>query len=872
MQKTAFKLLLLGIIIVGISACSRKKSTFLSRNYHELTTRYNVLYNGNIALEEGLQELEQGYLDNYWRILPVERMKTDEDRIPTDTAESNPKFKRAEDKAAKAIQKHGMLLGGNEENDMIDEAYMLLGKARYYDQRFIPALEAFNYILQFMPESDNVLQARVWRERTNMRLENYELALANLQQILNDSPDDLEQEDVALIESTLAQAYLYMENPDSAIVHINLAANLTKSREKEARYHFITGQLFAELGQRDSAYAHYDHIIDLHRKVPRKYYLNAFIEKIKLFDPEKDSLGSLDTLLTELAENRENRPWLDRIYYQRAVYFNENDSVDEALFYYNKSLRENSTDRYMVGRTYREMGDIYFDKAIYPTAGKYYDSALMDFKRRTPEYRLVKKKRDNLQDVIFFEGQAGRADSIFYVLSLSKPEQEAYYQKYIDSLKAKEERLRKQAELAELQAAQTKTATGQLQVQGAPGRNRAPQRASPGSFMGGLSDTRPPGNAGSQAASNFYFYNDRTVARGIQQFKRRWGERKLVDNWRLVSAKELTASIDSISEDELTEEVKEEFTTDFYLDQLPSGQAYLDSLRKERDIAYFQLGVLYKEKFKRNDLSEEKLTTLLDRNPPQRLELPALYNLYLIYDEENAFAKANKIKSRIISDFPDTRYALSLQNPDAEIAEDDSAPKAVYGRIYKDFEQQNYERVISEAEKYIAIFSGDPIVPKLHLLKAFAKGRLYGMEEYKKDLDYVALNFPTSDEGKKAAELVKEADGMMTSTGFKPEKNLDDFLTVYRFKAEGAARAFQESLVAALEENELPYPTRVERYGPSEYLVIISGLKSSLGATGVGEILKKESDIEKGFFAIARDNYAKAQLLKTLDLYLSRKN
>jgi hypothetical protein len=31
-------------------------------------------------------------------------------------------------------------------NYQIDEAY-LLGKARYYDQRFIPALDAFNYIL-----------------------------------------------------------------------------------------------------------------------------------------------------------------------------------------------------------------------------------------------------------------------------------------------------------------------------------------------------------------------------------------------------------------------------------------------------------------------------------------------------------------------------------------------------------------------------------------------------------------------------------------------------------------------------------------------------------------------------------------------------
>jgi hypothetical protein len=41
--------------------------------------------------------------------------------------------------------RHSMNIDGR--NFQIDEAYLLLGKARYYDQRFIPALDAFNYIL-----------------------------------------------------------------------------------------------------------------------------------------------------------------------------------------------------------------------------------------------------------------------------------------------------------------------------------------------------------------------------------------------------------------------------------------------------------------------------------------------------------------------------------------------------------------------------------------------------------------------------------------------------------------------------------------------------------------------------------------------------
>lgn len=41
----------LAAILVG--ACSTKKNTFLSRSVHSVGARYNVLYNGNVALEEG---------------------------------------------------------------------------------------------------------------------------------------------------------------------------------------------------------------------------------------------------------------------------------------------------------------------------------------------------------------------------------------------------------------------------------------------------------------------------------------------------------------------------------------------------------------------------------------------------------------------------------------------------------------------------------------------------------------------------------------------------------------------------------------------------------------------------------------------------
>ena len=68
----------------------------------------------------------------------------------------NQDFERAEEKAIKAVQKHGMNIKGREYNPQIDEAYFLLGEARYFDQRFVPALEAFNYILYKYPASDKI--------------------------------------------------------------------------------------------------------------------------------------------------------------------------------------------------------------------------------------------------------------------------------------------------------------------------------------------------------------------------------------------------------------------------------------------------------------------------------------------------------------------------------------------------------------------------------------------------------------------------------------------------------------------------------------------------------------------------------------------
>ena len=249
-MKLAFKIsLAFTVIVLTITSCSRKNDSFISRNFHAVTAEYNTLFNGYNALEQGRNSLNATYFDNYWAILPVERMQiTEEVILPGQSKNSD--FTKAEEKAVKAVQKHGMNIQGKEHNPQIDEAYLLLGKARYFDQRFIPALEAFNYILYKYPASDKINQAKVWREKTNMRLVDNEIAIENLKRLLEQ--EDLEDQQLADATSTLAQAYINLEQLDSAIVHIKTASKATKKNEEKGRFNFIKGQLYNALQDKET--------------------------------------------------------------------------------------------------------------------------------------------------------------------------------------------------------------------------------------------------------------------------------------------------------------------------------------------------------------------------------------------------------------------------------------------------------------------------------------------------------------------------------------------------------------------------------------------------------------------------------------------
>lgn len=857
-------------LFIFLIACSTKKNTFLARNSHALTTRYNILYNGQIGLDKGVNGLTSGNKDNFWELLPIERMQLSESTSAADKPK-NADFELAETKATKAIQKHSMNIGGREVNYQTDEAYLLLGKARYYDQRFVPALDAFNYILYKYPESDKIYEAKVWREKTNMRLGNDALVVKNINKLLKDK--EFKNQPFADANALLAEAFLNLEQKDSAVAKLKIAVDFTKKNEEKARYRFILGQLYQELGKRDSALFFYNDVIAMNRSAKREYIIQSYARKAQLFDYETGDPNAFVAIYNELMEDRENRTFLDVIYHNMGLFYDHYNKPDSATIFYKISLKAQPKDPYLAASNYRNIGNIYFKATNYPLAAKYYDSTLVKMDPKTREFYKIQKKRKDLDEAIRLETTTKRNDSILKVLSLSPSERNAYYEKHIvaikkqDSIKQVKEEIQKQ-KLANIERNLTASSVDQGVVATGPGlQNKAAYLP-------------PSDNQQTEATNTFYFYNPKTVAFGKLEFKKMFGNRALVENWLYSNVKkganeptdEIIADNDVVKEKAVEEP---RYTLAYYLNQLPTQSSAIDSITKERNTGYYQLGVVYKEKFKEYDLASTKLEQLLSFHPDEKLIPPTQYNLYKIYEITNK-AKAVAIKNAITTQFPDSRYAKIINDPTFDGAKDKDSPENKYKECYEWFKDEKFAAVIARCNTMINQLTGEEIVAKFELLKANALAKTKGLPAYKEAMQYVADTYANTEEGKKAEEIITTQIPILERMAFSTV-DTKKWKIIFRIPIEDykQERAIEKQVLDFMAKENLQnlYYT-CDNYTDKERIFCIHGFQSEIYANDVSAIFNKKgspSEVQKAI-PISDDNYKIVQMKKNLDAYVGSKN
>ena len=333
----------------------------------------------------------------------------------------------------------------------------------------------------------------------------------------------------------------------------------------------------------------------MEQKAPRIFWMQAKLKTIAL-QAQLDSKSPLPDL-EKLSKLFENQPYLHLIHQQEARYLMGQEQDSLVLKYYDKSLQSPLVDSSTRRANYRELADYYFLKGGYVKTGAYLDSLLREIPEQGRLKTNTQRERDGLDEVIALEQVIRSTDSILSLAAMSKEEQMAYFQKEIDEKRAKE--------LAAI------------------------ENEKKGFFGFGNN----PGNI-------FYFYNERLVVQGKQAFLSTWGNRPNADNWNRLNNVNLVGV-----EEELTNQqnTKKEFfieTPAFYVEQIPTDKLALEALANDRKQAYLDVGILYKEKFKNNDLAYLRLEKAL-------ASTQAKLNTKERYTTATKFLKTQPLKKRM---------------------------------------------------------------------------------------------------------------------------------------------------------------------------------------------------------------------------------
>ena len=457
------------------------------------------------------------------------------------------------------------------------------------------------------------------------------------------------------------------------------------------------------------------------KQAPYKFRIHAQIELAKNAVSDSSSLAILERY-KKLIKNRDNRPYLDAIYYQMAVLEQERDSLNEAILNYNKSLRAKNGGAKQKTYSYEQLAKIYFKDLDYVTSGAYYDSILqVANNKNTLRIKRFERRAKNLSSLVKYEKNLQKNDSILTLAALPKEQLEQYFQEYIDKIKKEDEEL---------------------------AQKKLNQISFGSSFGGGLQSTKAKGK--------WYFYNTQSLGFGKSEFKRVWGSRPLEDNWR-ISDKSIIVNGSNEDKDLITSIKNPRYEISTYLETVPSSAKELDSLTFDRNTALFELGLIYKEQFKNPPKATRNLERLLVSNPDKELILPANYHLYQLYSLTGN-TKAAQYKDFILNSYPDSPFSKIILNPEIELSKEKEVDEdsEVYEIAYKLYKDDFFEDAICFIDMTIpTLVEGSILVSKFELLKAYAIGKYQNKDSYIAALEKVAVGYPQTEQGKKALEIMK---------------------------------------------------------------------------------------------------------------------
>ena len=663
-----------------------------------LTAHYNMLYNAKELINESERNIQLAYSDNYDRIISVYKE-------PNESI-SKSELKKLDD----AILKANTIANEKSLSKYVDDAYFLIAQANHLKANFYNAVEYFSYVYRSYPNEKRIRQAALaWKARSLIasdRLEEAESALDTA--LINIG---IETKSAADIYATRAQLYIYAREDEQAINLLGKAIKSVKNKQKKVRWTYLIAQLQEITDKPQDAYLNFTKVVK--SNAPFDMAFNANLSRINLKNKlYGDSTERIREIMSLLKDDK-NRDLVDQIYFQIANSYSEAGNLDKAIENYNLALAKGTKNVVQKGLSYLKLAEIFFEKNDFLKSKAYYDSTLTSLPTDYPDYQIIKKKGDNLEILADRLDIVSREDTLQMLARLPESERKIK----IDALILKE-----------IEKTKIKSES-----------------------MGNTSSTQISGSSGD---NKFYFNNPIALKQGFADFKLRWGNRKLEDNWRRSqkSANELptlmpAAQISTINPFQQLQisnpGTNQDSLAKFYLASIPLNPEQKAKSDAKIASALYDIGNYYRDIVLDTIAAVKTYEQLLNRFPDNQYKLAVYYNLYRLYSSVDQNL-SEKYKNALLEKFPESPFAKIISDPQYSQKMDDQeqAFNHFYNDSYNLYINKNYTAVLDSVVNYKQESHLEKLPAQLAYLNALAVGHLQKLPELERAFQEIVTNFP----------------------------------------------------------------------------------------------------------------------------------
>lgn len=653
---------------------------------------------------------------------------------------------RAIDKAGIAIQRNSMFINNVEYNRWIDDCYLLIGKAQFYKQDYSNSRRTMEYVMKQYEGQPAELEAALWYMLGFLQQKKFDEAAAHVE----DFEARLSKQKVPYkirreIPLMYADYYILTNNLTAAKTNLIQGLALASDSKVKARINFILGQIAQSEHDFPVATEYYSQVIK--SSAPFEMVFNARINMAKSFDLTSGDDASLQKQLKSMLRDSKNKEYFDQVYYALAelAKINKNDTL--AVHYLKLSVATSVKNNYQKSTSALELANMYFNRQQYEKAAVYYDTTIQTLPLDHPDYAKIYAKTLTLTDLVNNLVVVQYQDSLQKLARLPQAELAAIIQNIIDD-KVKEEERQKEIEQ---------------------------QQSDENAMMNNMPNMRNE-NISAVGGGGWYFYNPSAISFGFTEFTRKWGRRKLEDNWRLLN-KRTVVQVDEVS---LTPAIPGDSTntaatgtgtgtqaasTDplnpqTYIAQLPKTPEALAASNKLIATALVNLGYIYKDGL--NDFPHsigafEELTT---RFPDNKDIIRIYYQLFLIGMEVPDEALEKKYSAIILNQYSETEYAMLIRDPEynKEVLARKYRVSSLYEETYQAFKRAQYKMVILYSNQAISDYTDKDLIPRFEYLRAISIGKTISIDTMLIALNKLVSTYPSHPVTPLAKEILQKYD------------------------------------------------------------------------------------------------------------------